>query len=100
MPRTARRRRPRHGRVGERLDPPALRLQQARFGGDDVEVVRQAALVAQLRDFDFAPAEIDAVFGGGDAAHQAIALADDLLHVVGDLALERRRFRAAGDRDR
>ena len=93
-PSSARSRRPRDGGIGQRLDAPALGLQQAAFGGHDVEVVRQAALVAQLRDLDFPAADLDAGLRREHAAHQPIALAHRPLHIVGDLALERRRSRA------
>ena len=49
-----------HRRLGQGGDPAAFGREQLALGGDEIEVVRQAAIVAELRDLDFLPAQVDA----------------------------------------
>ena len=74
--------------------------EQRALGGHDVQVVRQAALVAKLRHLHFLAADLDAGLGRDHAADQPVALPQRPLDIIADLALERVDLALAGGRDR
>ena len=74
-----------HGGLGERGDAAAFRREQLSLGGDEVEVVRQPALVTSLCHLHLLAAQRHAGLGGVDGARQPLALTHLAAHVDGDL---------------